>query len=108
FLEKPLAEWIELFQKANQIPYGPINDMKGVFENEQVTFLKQVLEMKNPNRTKPVRIVGPSVNFENIEKSTMLRRAAPLLGEHTRSILQTELGYTNENIDKLIQDKIIQ
>ncbi|CAF4216023.1 unnamed protein product, partial [Rotaria magnacalcarata] len=23
---------------------------------------------------------GPSVNFENIEKSTMLRRAAPLLG----------------------------
>ncbi|CAF2203210.1 unnamed protein product [Rotaria magnacalcarata] len=108
FLEKPLAEWIELFQKANQIPYGPINDMKGVFENEQVAFLKQVLEMKNPNRTKPVRIVGPSVNFENIEKSTMLRRAAPLLGEHTRSILQTELGYTNENIDKLIQDKIIQ
>ncbi|CAF3406248.1 unnamed protein product [Rotaria socialis] len=108
FLEKPLAEWIELFQKANKIPYGPINDMKGVFENEQVTFLKQVLEMKNPNRNKPVRIVGPSANFENIEKSAMLRRAAPLLGEHTRSILQTELGYTDENIDKLIQDKIIQ
>jgi crotonobetainyl-CoA:carnitine CoA-transferase CaiB-like acyl-CoA transferase len=37
FLEKPLAEWIELFQKSNKVPYGPINDMKGVFENEQVS-----------------------------------------------------------------------
>jgi crotonobetainyl-CoA:carnitine CoA-transferase CaiB-like acyl-CoA transferase len=37
FLEKPLAEWIKLFQKSNKVPYGPINDMKGVFENEQVS-----------------------------------------------------------------------
>ncbi|CAF0900686.1 unnamed protein product [Rotaria sp. Silwood1] len=108
FLEKPLAEWIKLFQKSNKIPFDPINSMKGVFENEQVTFLKQVLEMKNPNRNKSIRVVGPSVNFENIEKSSMLRRAPPLLGEHTRVILQTELGYTNEQIDKLLQDKIIQ
>ncbi|CAF0790311.1 unnamed protein product [Rotaria sordida] len=108
FLEKPLAEWLKLFKKSNKIPYDPINNMKGVFENEQITFLQQVLEMKNPNRTKSVQIVGPSVNFENIEKSSMLRHAAPLLGEHTRFILQTELKYTNEQIDKLLQDKIIQ
>ncbi|CAF1119928.1 unnamed protein product [Adineta steineri] len=108
FMEKPLTEWLELFQKSNKVPYGPINDMKGVFENEQVTFQKQVLEMKNPNRTKSIRVVGPSVNFENIEKSSMLRHAAPLLGEHTRSILQTELHYTNEQLDKLIHEKIIQ
>ena len=38
----------------------------------------------------------------------MLRSAAPLLGEHTRSILQAELGYTNEHIDQLVQQKIIQ
>ncbi|CAF0898087.1 unnamed protein product [Adineta steineri] len=108
FMEKPLTEWLELFQKSNKVPYGPINDMKGVFENEQVTFQKQVLEIKNPNRTKSIRVVGPSVNFENIEKSSMLRHAAPLLGEHTRSILQTELHYTNEQLDKLIHEKIIQ
>ncbi|CAF4286670.1 unnamed protein product [Rotaria sp. Silwood2] len=108
FLEKPLAEWIKLFQKSNKIPYDPINNMKGVFENEQVIFLKQVLEMKNPNRTKSIRVVGPSVNFENIEKSSMLRHPAPVLGEHSRVVLQTELGYTNEQIDKLLQDKIIQ
>ncbi len=38
----------------------------------------------------------------------MLRHAAPVLGEHTRLILQTELGYTNEQFDKLLRDKIIQ
>jgi len=53
-------------------------------------------------------LLGPSINFENIEKSTMLRHAAPLLGEHTRLILQTELGYTNEQFDKLLRDKTIQ
>jgi crotonobetainyl-CoA:carnitine CoA-transferase CaiB-like acyl-CoA transferase len=52
--------------------------------------------------------LGPSVNFENIEKSSMLRHSAPILGEHTRSILQTELHYTPEEINKLLQDKIIQ
>ncbi len=36
FLEKTLSEWIELFEKSNKIPYGPINDIKGVFDNEQV------------------------------------------------------------------------
>ncbi|UJR28636.1 hypothetical protein I4U23_009868 [Adineta vaga] len=108
FLEKPLSEWNELFQKSNKVPFGPINNMKGVFENEQVLYSKQVLEMKNPNRTKSIRLVGPSVNFENIEKSSMLRHAPPVLGEHTRSILQTELDYTNEQLDKLLQDKIIQ
>lgn len=38
----------------------------------------------------------------------MLRHAAPLLGEHTRSVLQTELGYTNEKIDELVKNKIIE
>jgi len=108
FSEKTLPEWIKLFEKSNKVPYSPINGMKRVFQNEQVIHLKQVLEMKNPNRKKSVRIVGPSLNFENIEKSSMLRHAAPILGEHTRSILQTELNYTPEQIDKLLQDKIIQ
>jgi crotonobetainyl-CoA:carnitine CoA-transferase CaiB-like acyl-CoA transferase len=36
-MEKTLAEWSELFQKSNKVPYGPINDIKGVFENEQVS-----------------------------------------------------------------------
>ena len=74
FLEKKLSEWIVLFEKSNKVPFGPINDMKGVFENEQVgqfkiryseTFdsiqvrhLNQVLEMKNPNRKKSVRVIG--------------------------------------------------
>jgi crotonobetainyl-CoA:carnitine CoA-transferase CaiB-like acyl-CoA transferase len=36
FLEKTLSEWLELFEKSNKVPYGPINNVKGVFENEQV------------------------------------------------------------------------
>lgn len=96
-------------------------------------FLKQVLEMKNPNRAESIRVVGndqclntsssaspqcselsdsfvsgPSANFEGIEKSAMLRHAAPILGEHTRSVLQAELGYTDVQLDRLLADKIIQ
>lgn len=131
-----------LFERSNKIPFGPINNMKGVFENEQVrcfsiaireekkfdwsfkvNFLGQVLEMKNPNRSETVRVVGkvwlklvqlyfvfsgPSVNFENIDKSTMLRYPAPILGEHTRTILKDELNYTEEQIVELMQKKIVQ
>ncbi|CAF3824420.1 unnamed protein product [Adineta steineri] len=55
FIEKSLTEWLELFQKSNKLPYGPVNDMKGIFENEQL------LKSKNPNRTKSIRVVGPSM-----------------------------------------------
>lgn len=64
--------------------------------------------MKNPHRTESVRVVGPSVNFENIAKSSMLRHAAPLLGEHTRTVLHTELGYSDEQLERLLEEKIIQ
>ena len=36
FLEKHLVDWNVLFEKSNKISFGPINDMKGVFSNEQV------------------------------------------------------------------------
>ena len=38
----------------------------------------------------------------------MLRFAAPLLGEHTRTILRTELAYSDDKIDELMKTKIIQ
>lgn len=54
---------MKLFERSNKVPFGPINNMKGVFENEQVNFLGQVLEMKNPNRSETVRVVGQFFQF---------------------------------------------
>ena len=49
FLDKPLTEWTELFHRSNKVPYGPINDMKGVFENEQVRWpIAQATALEHP------------------------------------------------------------
>jgi crotonobetainyl-CoA:carnitine CoA-transferase CaiB-like acyl-CoA transferase len=50
-----------------------------------------------------VRQFGELVRFS--ETRATIERAAPLVGEHTRSIMR-DLGCTNEEIDTLIADGV--
>lgn len=47
FLKKPANYWVDLMEQ-HQVPAGPINDMKQVFEDEQVVFreMKQSIQHK--------------------------------------------------------------
>ena len=102
-LKKTKKEWIELLDTAN-VPCGPINNFKEVFENEQVIARQIKMEMPHPTAGK-VNLVRSPMRLS--ETPVVENRPPPLLGEHTQEILQEKLGLTELQIKSLKDQGII-
>ena len=102
-LKKTKKEWIELLDLAN-VPCGPINNFKEVFENEQVIARDIKMEMPHPTGGK-VNLVRSPMRLS--ETPVVEHRPPPLLGEHTHEILHEKLGLTDSQIEALKNKGII-
>jgi CoA:oxalate CoA-transferase len=96
------AEWIDHLHRQ-RIPCGPILNLKQVFENPQVLHNHMVVEQDHPRGGRR-RLLGFPLRFSATPGD--IRTPAPLLGEHTESLL-TELGYTPAHIAALRRDGVI-
>lgn len=98
--QKTKAEWIALLEAAN-VPCGPINNFKEVFENEQVKSRGVQIDVPHPTAgtmklvSSPMRLSETPVN---------VRLAPPLLGQHTDEILRERLRLDAQSI-ALLQEK---
>jgi crotonobetainyl-CoA:carnitine CoA-transferase CaiB-like acyl-CoA transferase len=102
FVRRTAEEWLVAL-KAVHIPSGPINDMAATFAEPQVQALGMVQDAKH-SALGTIPVVRGPLWFAGIP--TPVRRAAPVLGEHTVEIL-TEVGCSAEEIDILIADGVI-
>jgi len=89
--------WTHLFNKSG-VPAGPINNLAEVFSDSQVLHCKLVEEINHPVLG-PLKLVGSPIQFD-LNKGNSVKRAPPLLGEHTSEILK-EFGWSNQEIDAL-------
>lgn len=77
------AEWVSILEKAG-VPCGPINNLKQVFEDEQVKARGMRVELphsaagKVPVIRSPMRFSGTPIEH---------RQGPPVLGEHTDEVL---------------------
>lgn len=99
FLQKTQKEWEEFF-KGKDVCCTPVLDLQQVVKNEHVISRGLILE---DEKTKEKYIPCP-IKFSDMEIKNRL--PAPEHGEHTVEIL-TELGYTDEEIEKFKIEKII-
>nr|CAG4651811.1 EOG090X05UC [Triops cancriformis] len=97
--QHPTEHWLKSFRGAT-FPYGPINKMKEVFSDEQVLHNNLVREIPHPT-CGTVKVVGPAVRYSPSTPDRL--EPPPLLGQHTRSILQGLLAYDDAYIDMLKQ-----
>ena len=103
FSEQPSATWIAKLG-ASGVPVGPINSIEDVFSEEYADERQLVRQLSRhdvgdiPTVSNPVRFSGTPVSY---------RSAPPRLGEHTRSILAMELGYSQEQIVALYEEGAI-
>lgn len=74
------------------VPSGAINDVREVFEDPQVKAREMLRHVPHPSGV-DVPLVASPMRFDGLPLP--IRRAPPLLGQHTDEILE-ELGYTPE------------
>lgn len=101
-VEKDTEKWVEIFLEAG-FPVGPIHNYKQVFEDPHTHAREMMVEMDHPIEGK---VKGLGIPVKLSETPGKIRRAAPLLGEHTEEAL-VGLGYSKAEIADLRERKVI-
>jgi len=96
---RPSADWIREFEAAG-VPVGPVNKIGDMLADPQVAAREMVVEVDHPKAGR-TKALGFPVKFS--ETPASVTRAAPLLGQHTREILEA-LGYSGAEIERLQKD----
>ena len=97
FLTKSYEEWEAILLPAG-VPIGAINRIDDVVEHPQVAARGALAACEHPVAGR-IRMVGPPVSMS--ETPGAVRRPAPLVGEHTDSVLREMLGMNDEEIARL-------
>jgi len=103
FGRRSSRQWIAELETAN-VPCGPINDYRQVFEDPQVRHRGLRLEIPHPAGV-PCPTVASPMRFS--ETPVEYKLPPPLLGQHTREVLGDLLGMRSEELDQLAAKKII-
>ncbi|XP_031785369.1 succinate--hydroxymethylglutarate CoA-transferase [Nasonia vitripennis] len=104
FKEKTNEEWNKILE-GSTFPYGQINTMKQVFEDPHIKHIKLVKEIDHPVAGK-MKVVGPPVKYSHAKNE--VRLPPPGLGQHTSEILKNVLNYSEQTIEELRSNKVIQ
>ena len=100
FTSDELVERME----ENDVPAAKINKREDIFSDPQVINNSSVINTKN-NGEKLIKGPKPPANFLDDECDEP--KFMPALGEHSSEILK-EYGFSNDEINSLIENKIIQ
>lgn len=98
----PTKEWIAKLE-ALKIGCGPINTLKDVFADPHVVARNMVVEMPHASG-ESVKVIANPVKLSATPPD--YRSAAPVLGQHTESVL-SGLGYSEAEIAAMRQGGIV-
>jgi crotonobetainyl-CoA:carnitine CoA-transferase CaiB-like acyl-CoA transferase len=102
-LSKTMGQWVALL-KANNVPCGPINDIRQVFEDPQVDHRQMEIDLPHTISGSAPAVANP-IRFS--ETPIKYRRSAPMLGEHNEEILHGRLGIAKDRLAEFVEKGII-
>jgi crotonobetainyl-CoA:carnitine CoA-transferase CaiB-like acyl-CoA transferase len=97
------STWIEKLRAAG-VPCGPINSVAEALTDPHTLARGMVRAVKHP-KVGDLRMLGIPFRFSATPEA--IRRAPPLLGQHTEEVLGTELGFSAERMAQLRREKVI-
>ena len=102
-LSEPSEYWLNELEKES-VPCARVNNLEQAINDEQVQYRNMLVDVAHPEGGS-VKVPGNPIklsSYENEEYSS-----PPLLGEHTKEVLQKWLNYSEEKLSKLHENKII-
>ena len=103
-LTRPSAEWVKRLE-AKDVPCGPINNYKQVFEDPQVIHRGLRKDVPRADGGTVATIASPL----RLSRSPVLYdKAPPMLGQHTAEVLGDVLGMDAARIEALKAAGIVQ
>ena len=103
--KKTIKQWVEGLVKVN-VPCGPINNIKQVFEDRQVKSRKMVISMKHSkSKNKKIKLIANPINFS--ESKIQYKKPPPKLGQDTITVLKKFLKLDSKDLLDLKKKKII-
>ncbi|MGH8660611.1 MAG: CaiB/BaiF CoA transferase family protein [Burkholderiales bacterium] len=100
---EPSAAWIGKLRAAG-VPCGPINTVAEALNDPHTLARGMVRTVKHPTAG-DLRMVGIPFRFSGTPEA--IRRAPPLLGQHTEEVLGAELGLSAERIAQLRAERVV-
>jgi crotonobetainyl-CoA:carnitine CoA-transferase CaiB-like acyl-CoA transferase len=97
------AAWIEKLRAAG-VPCGPINSVGDALNDPHTLARDMVRSVRHPTAGE-LKMVG--IPFRLNGTPAAIRRAPPLLGQHTEEVLSGELGMSEARIAQLRAEKVI-
>lgn len=100
------SHWLEEMEKAG-VPCGPVNDLAQTFADPQIRHREMSVNI--PHRANPetgVTLIGNPLNFS--ETPIQYKKAPPVRAEDTREILSKHLGLSEEKLNELEANGIIE
>lgn len=94
---KTTAEWVSQLERAG-VPCGPINDLAQVFQDPQVLARGLAVEVAHPLAGRVLQVASP---IRLSETPVEYRSSAPLLGQHTDTVLEQMLGLNKDDLQRL-------
>jgi crotonobetainyl-CoA:carnitine CoA-transferase CaiB-like acyl-CoA transferase len=96
FHRNTVAEWLRRLEEFG-VPAGPVLDIAQMHADPQALAREMIVETTHPTAG-PVKAIGLPIKFS--ETPGGVYKAAPVLGQHTREVLQ-EHGFSESEIEEL-------
>lgn len=111
-VEKLVSDWTALYTSEEvlkamedaEVPSARIDNMQEIFDNVQLNARDQIIKMTSKHY-EDLPLHGIPVKLS--DTPGRIRYPSPVVGEHTAEILKEWLGYGQEDIDVLLDKKII-
>ncbi len=97
FRTRTTADWLERLRGAD-VPAAPVNNIDAAFAEPPVKEREMIVEYDHPQVGK-VRLPGNPIKMSDMVGT--ISRPAPMLGEHTDTVLKTLLHLSEEEIARL-------
>ena len=103
-IKEKSSHWLKLLEKES-VPCARVNNVEQAINDEQVKHRNMLVDVPHRNGGS-VKIPGNPIKLSEVTDEEFL--APPLLGEHTREVLMEWLGYSDEDLESLDAQKIIE